>query len=75
MPDIVANFSTASHNSTASVPRGAFEITGPKKLASVSAPGWNVRIGVPTSLPVRLSASSVSAPMYSSWESSSAAST
>jgi hypothetical protein len=47
--------------------RGALEITGPKKLASSSAPGWNVRIGVPTSSPVRLSASSVSARSHSSW--------
>ena len=50
-----------SHRRTASAPRGALEITGPKKLPSRSPwPGANVRIGVPTFGPVRDSASSVS---------------
>ena len=58
----VAIVSMASHSLTASAPRGALEMTGPKKLPSRSpCPGANVRIGVPTSGPVRDRASSVSA--------------
>ena len=49
----VAMTSIASHNFNASSPRGALEITGPKKLYDVSESGWNVMIGVPTPLPVR----------------------
>jgi len=68
---VVASVSTASQSRDASSPRGALAITGPKKLPSRSVPGTNVRIGVPTSGPVRSSASFVSARRCSSWDSSS----
>src|SRR3954452_16330028 len=73
IPLVVATMSIASHNFSAASPRGIWAITGPKKLASSLWPGWNVMIGVPTSLPVRSKASVVSAWMYSSCDSSRAA--
>ena len=69
-----ASVVTASHRATARSPRGVRGMTGPKKLRSCSVPGANVMIGVPTSAPVRESASADSARSSASWESSSTAS-
>ena len=38
-------------------------MTGPKKLPSSAWPGWKVKMGVPTSLPVRVKAKAVSSRM------------
>ena len=48
-------------------------MTGPKKLVSSVVPGLNVMIGVPTCLPVRDRASSVSSRTTASCSSSSPA--
>ncbi len=66
-PGHAANVMTASHNSPASSGAGTREITGPKNAGPSSA---SATIGVPTSGPVRRSASSVSARMASSCDSS-----
>jgi hypothetical protein len=66
-----ARVSTAFHNGTASSSLGMREITGPKK--DTPSGGANVMIGVPTSRPVRLRASWVSASSSASHLSSSAA--
>ena len=50
-------------------------MTGPKNEVSSAVPGENVRIGVPTSPPVRLDATAVSSRSTSSHFSSSAAAT
>ena len=62
---------TAFHSVTASSSLGTREITGPKNDSPSG--GSKVMMGVPTSRPVRLSASSVSASSSSSQRLSSAA--
>ena len=66
-----ASATTWSHSATASSSAGSRLMTGPKK--ATPSGGRKCRIGVPTSLPVRASASSVSSWICSSQESSSRA--
>ena len=54
IPGVRASRSTQSQISRASAPRGIRLMTGPKNEVSSAVPGENVRIGVPTSPPVRL---------------------
>ena len=70
---IVETSQTASHSRRASSPRGTRLITGPKNDACTPSL-VKLMIGVPRSLPVRLSASSVSARSTASHASSLAAS-
>ena len=72
-PGKLATVTMASQRRTASAPRGTQLITGPKKDCRVPSSPAKVRIGVPTSLPTRLSASLVSSRRTSSHVSSLAA--
>jgi hypothetical protein len=68
-PGNFANVITASHSGRTSSSSGIREMTGPKNVTPCG--GWNVMMGVPTSRPVRDSASSVSSSSSASHEVSS----